>query len=148
MLTAGTNLSVTDRQPAIAAVRTYTQVFGGRADQVRAARCFLEKALTGCPVAADAILCISELAANAVVHSASGRPGGTFTVLADVLENSYVRIAIHDDGGPWKQHSHHDGRPHGLDIVAILGAESGIGGSAATGWISWVRLGWPAAADG
>jgi hypothetical protein len=43
----------------------WSRIFPARADQVREARAFLRAALDGCPAADDAILCISELAANA-----------------------------------------------------------------------------------
>jgi anti-sigma regulatory factor (Ser/Thr protein kinase) len=99
--------------------------------------------LVGCPVAGDTILCLSELAANAVIHSASGQPGGAFIVRADVLDGAYVRIEVHDNGGPWSRPVHRDDRPHGLDIVGSLATESGVRGGALTGWISWVRLDWP-----
>src|SRR6202035_4736116 len=48
------------------------------------ARAFLRAALDGCPVADDAVLCVSEWGANAVLHSDSRKAGGTFTVRAEV----------------------------------------------------------------
>lgn len=110
--------------------------------QVRAARRFLAPILAGCPAADDVILCLSELASNCVVHSASRRPGGQFTVRVEVGEGHYVRIELHDDGGGWIQQASFDDRPHGLDIVRRLAAESGVRGDALSGWISWARLDW------
>lgn len=110
--------------------------------QVRAARRFLAAILAGCPVADDVILCLSELASNCVVHSASREPGGQFTVRVEVAESHYVRIELHDDGGPWIQQASADDRPHGLDIVRGLAAEFGVSGDALAGWISWARLDW------
>jgi hypothetical protein len=49
----------------------------------------------------DVILCVSELAANAVLHSNSRRPGGTFTVRIESCPGAYIRIEVEDDGGPW-----------------------------------------------
>lgn len=121
---------------------TYEKVFRAHPDQVREARRFLAGIFTDCPVADDAILCLSELAGNAVIHSASNQPDGTFTVRAELLKDDYVRIEVHDNGGPWNGRNHGDGRPHGLDIVARLAAESGTCGDAVTGWISWAKLGW------
>ncbi|QVQ53887.1 ATP-binding protein [Spiractinospora alimapuensis] len=46
---------------------------------------------------ADAALVLSELASNAVTHSRSGLPGGTFTVTVH-CESCRVRIAVTDDG--------------------------------------------------
>jgi two-component sensor histidine kinase len=106
------------------------------------ARAFLASVLAGCPAADEAILCISELAANSCVHSASGKAGGMFTVRAEVHEGSYVWIEVEDNGGPWNQRVHADGRPHGLDIVRAYAADSGIDGDALTGWIVWARIDW------
>jgi anti-sigma regulatory factor (Ser/Thr protein kinase) len=119
------------------------QVLPARPDQVRVVRAFLAAALAGCPAADDAILCISELAANSCLHSASGKAGGTFTVRAEIHEGDYVWIEVEDNGGPWNQHVHPDGRPHGLDIVRALAADWGIDGDALTGWAVWARLDWP-----
>lgn len=46
---------------------------------------------------ADAALVLSELASNAVVHSRSGLPGGTYTVALH-CESSRVRITVTDRG--------------------------------------------------
>jgi serine/threonine-protein kinase RsbW len=120
-----------------------SRVFQARADQVREAREFLRAALEGCPAADDAILCISELATNAVLHSDSRKAGGTFTVRAEVHPGDYLWVEVEDNGGPWNQRAHPGGRPHGLDIVAGLTADSGIDGDPITGWAVWARLDWP-----
>lgn len=143
MRPAGISLRDDSRPAAIAQVRTYAQVFPARPEQVRAARRFMSGILDGCPAAGDTILCLSELAANAVIHSSSSRTGGAFTVRAEVAEGSHVRIEVHDNGGPWSRCAHQDDRPHGLDIVASLAAESGVDGGAVTGWVCWVKLNWP-----
>ena len=123
--------------------QAYSQVFPARADRIRAARSFLAATLEGLPVADDAVLCLSELATNSVIHSDSRRPGGTFTVGVDVRPGDHVRIEVHDAGGTWTEDAHRDGRPHGLDIVRTLAADSGIDGDALTGWIVWARIDWP-----
>jgi hypothetical protein len=63
------------------AVRPRRRVFPGRPDQVRHARRFVGRALHGCPVTDTAVLLTSELASNAVQHTAT-RDGGTFEVIA------------------------------------------------------------------
>jgi Histidine kinase-like ATPase domain len=124
-------------------VRAWTREFAARPEQVGQARRFLAAALGDCPVAGDAVLCLSELAGNSVLHSASRRPGGTFTVRAEVRHGDYVRIEVRDEGGPWAERPRTDGRAHGLAIVRALAAESGTDGDAVTGWIAWARLDWP-----
>jgi anti-sigma regulatory factor (Ser/Thr protein kinase) len=128
---------------ATASARTWIRQFPARPEQVGRARRFLALALEGCPVADDAVLCLSELAGNSVLHSRSRRPGGTFTVRAEVCDGDYVRVEVRDEGGPWHGHCGADGRPHGLAIVRCLASDSGIDGDALTGWIAWARIDWP-----
>jgi len=132
---------------AAASARTWFRVFPARPEQVGQARRFLALALEGCPVADDAVLCLSELAANSVLHSRSRRPGGTFTAGAEVRDGEYVRVEVRDEGGPWHEHPGVDGRPHGLAIVRHLAVDSGIDGDALTGWIAWARIDWPKLLD-
>jgi serine/threonine-protein kinase RsbW len=132
------------RGPQVTArVRTWYREFPARPEQVGQARRFLALALKGCPVADDAVLCLSELAANSVLHSRSRRPGGTFTAGAEVRDGDYVRVEVRDEGGPWDEHRGADGRPHGLAIVRHLAAACGTDGDALTGWIAWARIDWP-----
>jgi serine/threonine-protein kinase RsbW len=119
------------------------QVFPARPDQVREARRFLATVLNGYPAADDAILCLSELAANSVLHSDSRKASGTFTVRAEVHERDYVWIEVEDNGGPWEKRAHRDGRPHGLAIVNEVAAAWGIDGDQLTGWVVWAILDWP-----
>jgi hypothetical protein len=123
--------------------RATRAVFPARPDQVREARRFLATVLNGCPAADDAILCLSELAANSVLHSDSRKAGGTFTVRAEVHERDYVWIEVEDNGGPWDKRAHRDGRPHGLAIVNEVAAAWGIDGDQLTGWVVWAILDWP-----
>jgi anti-sigma regulatory factor (Ser/Thr protein kinase) len=78
------------------------QVLPACRDQVQVARAFIAAVLAACPAADDAVLCVSELATNAVLHSASRNPGGTFTVRASI-SSDYVRIEVEDNGGHWDQ---------------------------------------------
>jgi len=117
--------------------------YPGRADQIRLVRADLRALLVGSPLADDVILCASELAANAVLHSRSRRSGGTFTVRAAVHEHVYARVEVQDNEGPWTTSaSCAEAGRHGLDIVQALASEWGIEGNDAC-HIVWVSLDWP-----
>jgi anti-sigma regulatory factor (Ser/Thr protein kinase) len=104
--------------------------------QAREARRSLARLLDGHPAADDAALCLSELAANATMHSRS-RDGGYFTVRAQ-LSDDRVRVEVHDQGGPWTCAGHADGQHgRGLLIVSQLARAWGRTGDSATGWTVW-----------
>jgi anti-sigma regulatory factor (Ser/Thr protein kinase) len=106
------------------------------------ARAFISAVLAACPAADDAVLCVSELASNSVLHSSSRKPGGTFTVRARIFDD-HVRVEVEDNGGTWEERPHSDGRSHGLDIVRELAVDCGRDGGPLTGWLVWARLEWP-----
>jgi anti-sigma regulatory factor (Ser/Thr protein kinase) len=83
------------------ALRTITVTYPGSAEHIRVVRADLRPLLDGCPIAHDVILCASELAANAALHSNSCLPGGTFTVHAEINPGHYARIEVEDNGRPW-----------------------------------------------
>jgi len=97
--------------------------------------------LDSCPAVDDIVLCLSELTGNAVQHSASSRPGGTFTVQAKIISGAGVYLEVSDDGGPWRP-SGHDDHMHGLGIVRSLAASMSISGDADNGWVVTTWLGW------
>jgi serine/threonine-protein kinase RsbW len=99
----------------------------------------------GCPAADDIVLCASELAANAVRHSRTGRPGGTFALRVEIIWGDQVHIAVDDDGGAWIEGGSgpHCGR--GLAIVTALAAGWGIVTRTA-GRTVWALFGWRAGA--
>jgi len=95
--------------------------------------------LDGCPGADDALLCASELAANAISHSQSGLPGGHFIVHGAVIPGDSVLIEIEDEGGSWTPAVRDPDRGHGLDIVQALAADWGIDGDYHSRAI-WARI--------
>ncbi len=83
------------------ALRTNDVTYSGSAEHIRTVRADLRAVLGECPMAEDVILCASELAANAAIHSHSRLPGGTFTVRATISPGDYAWIEVEDNGGPW-----------------------------------------------
>lgn len=129
-----------------ASPRSGDRIFNGRPDQIREARGFLAALLSGHPATHDAVMCLSELASNAIIHSRSGRPGGRFTVHAEICE-SRLRVEVSDDGGEWIQSPHLDelhGR--GLLIVDQVARTWGRAGDQEAGWTVWFEMECPAPA--
>jgi anti-sigma regulatory factor (Ser/Thr protein kinase) len=120
-------------------------VFPAVPAQAREARRFLSSILTDSSVANDAVLCLSELVANAVVHSHSGKPGGQFTVHADMRRGSRLRVEVTDQGGSWVIHRPADDQPNGrgLAIVARLASDWGRCGDDQAGWTVWFEIDCP-----
>ena len=118
----------------------YSGTFHGRADQVRQVRAAVARYLDGCPVADDALLVVSEIASNSILHSESA--GEFFTVRCE-LRPGCVRVECEDLGGPW-QCRQPDGRPHGLDVVEALADPDNWGTEETSDGdrIVWVRLSW------
>ena len=104
----------------------WSRTFPGTPDQAGEARRFLAALLGGFPLADEAVACLGELASNALLHSGSGLPGGTFTVRAE-LGPGGLRVEVEDSGGPWAPRPA-TGNPgaasgRGLMIVAALADE-------------------------
>lgn len=119
-----------------------SRTFPARADQVAQARAFLGRILADCPMAGDAVLICSELATNAILHSESGRPGGQFTVRAEVREDDYLWVEVEDQGGRWAEPEDSDQRGRGLQIVAMLADYWDVRGDD-TARIACARIDWP-----
>ena len=117
------------------------QRFPVRADQARRARRLLAGILDSYQQA-DALVCLSELVTNAIVHSRSRQPGGTFTVRAQ-LDGRLLRVEVCDQGGPWQAPTRaiadeESGR--GLLIVSQLATRWGCEGHSQTGWNVWFEI--------
>src|ERR1700730_12323923 len=123
--------------------RSWEQSYPGTADQLRHVRSALRRFLTGCPIADDAVHLLSELCANAVVHSDSGKRGGTFTVRAQHVVHAYVRGEVEDGGSDW-----HGELPasathlHGLYLLLMLASACGVERISRT-HVVWFRLDYP-----
>lgn len=128
--------------PAQAAPATITGTYPGHPSQIAAVRARLRELLTACPIADEAILCASELAANAAIHSNSRLPGGTFTIRAALSPGQHVTIEVDDDGGTWTPLPADPWRDHGLDIINAIAAEWTIRGDHHHRTIT-ARINWP-----
>lgn len=100
-------IDVRTEQPGMA---TFARRYAGQASQVRCVRTDLAALLGGCPVADEVLLIVSEFCANAVTHSKSGQPDGSFDVRARIAREDHVRVEVGDDGGAWFER-HHVDRP-------------------------------------
>jgi anti-sigma regulatory factor (Ser/Thr protein kinase) len=120
-------------------LRVCVRSFPGRRDQVSNVRAIMASFLRGCPTADDAVLLVSELAANACAHSASGRPGGIFVVRAQVSGGGRVYAEVEDEGSPWDGTFSTAESPHGLYLLRALSTECGTR-RGDRGWITWFVL--------
>jgi len=87
-------MSETTAAPPLA----WSRAFAATPAQAGQARRFLAGLLDGYLLADDAVLCLSEMAANAILHSNSRKPGGHFTVRAEI-HGERLRVEVHDEGG-------------------------------------------------
>jgi serine/threonine-protein kinase RsbW len=120
-----------------------TRIFGGSPEEVRNVRDFVRQAIHGGPAADDVILLASELATNAVRHTASGA-GGTFSVCVHV-QDGMVRIEVHDlgsDTAPSVRESGSLGESGaGLKVVDAIADRWGFHGGQ-RGRVVWFEMGW------
>jgi serine/threonine-protein kinase RsbW len=116
------------------------RVFAAQPVQLAHARRFIAGVLSGLGAAEDVVLCVCELASNAVLHSCSREPGGQFTVRVSVSPGGRIRAEVVDRGGPWDPEPVPDEeRGRGLLIVDALATRWGITGSDA-GRSAWLEL--------
>lgn len=128
--------------PRALAPRTSAVTYPATPRHIAAVRASLRDLLRDCPMADDVILCASELAANAAIHSHSSLPGGTFTIRATISPGRCARIEVQDNGGPWTPATSDPDRYHGLDIIRAIATDWGINGDHTTRTI-WATFDWP-----
>src|SRR5690242_39517 len=122
--------------------RSWEQFYPGTADQLRHVRRALRDFLAGCPVADDAVYLLSELCANAIVHTDSGEVGGTFTVRVHVV-NDHVHGEVEDQGSDWNGDLPASAAPpHGLFLLLNLASACGVRQTGRT-HVVWFRLDCP-----
>jgi anti-sigma regulatory factor (Ser/Thr protein kinase) len=100
--------------PETLITRPKHRAFPGRPDQIAHARDFTRRVLGPCPVLDEAVLLVSELATNAIEHTATADEGSFQVTIYQ--GNSSLLIAVTDDGS--------DNIPtpgHRADILAETG---------------------------
>lgn len=124
---------------------SFHRTYPGTPDQIRHVREHLAAFTKGCPFADDLVLIASELAANAVLHSQSGKQDGTFTVRAEVRIGDFAWLEVEDQGGLWAGQQASDENGRGLAIVAALAGEGNWvidDGEEPGSRVAWVWLNW------
>jgi anti-sigma regulatory factor (Ser/Thr protein kinase) len=105
-----------------------TRTFPGTPESVAEVRSFVAEALPADPAADDAVLMASELATNAVVHSASRLPGGLYSVEVTPTATGMARIDVIDQGPLPEAETDEPGLGAGLGIVSQLATTFGADG--------------------
>lgn len=120
-----------------------TRSLPGTAHSVPQARAWaLAHLPDSCPRADDLALVVSELVTNAVLHSASGEPTGSFDLIVEV-KSDCVEVTVIDQGPALVPASRGDdvfGR--GLDLVQELVDDYDVVATQASRTV-WCRLHWP-----
>ncbi|QES42494.1 hypothetical protein DEJ49_17265 [Streptomyces venezuelae] len=104
--------------------RVWTFTCPGLPEEVSRARRWTRDILQGSPLADDAELIVSELSANAILHTASGRQSGSFH-LALAVSSQAIALSITDDGdvetAPKAEHPDEEAtHGRGLGMVSAL----------------------------
>ncbi|WP_392967449.1 ATP-binding protein [Streptomyces sp. LN245] len=95
----------------------------GFPEEVSRARRWTRDILRDSPLAEDAALIVSELSANAILHTASGQESGSFH-LALAVSSHVVALSVTDNGGagaPKVEHQNQEAeRGRGLAMVGAI----------------------------
>lgn len=120
----------------------WRRVFPGEERQLGVLRRWLASLLPAGPARDDVILVATELASNAICHTASGQ-GGCFTVEITWWQ-SVVRVGVADCGGPAQPQVIDDPpgeRGRGLLVVSCLSSRTGECGDQ-RGRLVWADVRW------
>jgi anti-sigma regulatory factor (Ser/Thr protein kinase) len=120
----------------------WRRLFPGEERQLAVLRRWLESLLPPCPARDDVLMVASELSANAIKFTVSGR-GGWFAVEV-AWWGSVVRVAVADSGGPSQPQVIDDpAREHGRGLLLVRGlsVRMGVCGDQ-RGRLSWADVAW------
>jgi len=132
------------RPPAVPAANAlrWRQVFPGEPRQLGVLRRSLASLLAECAARDDVISVATELASNALRHTASGR-GGLFAVEVAWGESA-VRVGVADGGSPTEPHVIKDpAAEHGRGLLLVdgLSVRTGVAGDH-RGRLVWADIAW------
>ncbi|MFG1709884.1 ATP-binding protein [Nonomuraea sp. M3C6] len=92
----------------------------------------------------SALLVVSELVANAVLHTVSGLAGGLVTVVVREIGDAIARIDVIDQGARtvprMRESSETDCSGRGLRIVGETAIRWGVSDDALGGWAVWAEV--------
>ncbi|MGH3277678.1 MAG: ATP-binding protein [Trebonia sp.] len=121
----------------------WQMTFPGLEDQPGRVRRELASVLRAHPDLDDILVVASELCTNAVLHTRSGRQGGTFSVEVAVADGEALVIAVADEGAPTGPRlltaAQADAHFRGLHVVKGLSRGYGVDGDA-QGRTVWARF--------
>lgn len=122
--------------------------FPGKAECLADARRFTYAVIGETDEAHTVALVANELAGNAIKHTASGKPGGTFVLHLSTSLGRW-RVRVDDQGGPKApsicEANEGDESGRGLTIVAALSETWGVDGDE-TAWSVWADIAFDRAA--
>jgi anti-sigma regulatory factor (Ser/Thr protein kinase) len=119
----------------------WEQAFSGAVEQVAQVRTALRPVLGICSKADEVVLLVSELSANAVAHSASGSPGGKFTVRLQHFPGLYIWGEVEDEGSGWDGGLWDSARDaSGLFLVIKLASACGVDRETNGHRVVWFRI--------
>ncbi|MFJ8232449.1 ATP-binding protein [Streptomyces sp. NPDC094448] len=105
------------------------RAFPGRQEKVAEARRFVAALLEGWSVVDSAVLTVSELATNAIRHTASGATGGWFYVCVEIGAD-HARVTVGDQGSMSTPHlcdaSGQEEGGRGLLLVSACAKDWGV----------------------
>lgn len=105
---------------AVVVTEAFQRAFRGEAAHVPAARVWTLACLPATYARVDDVaLVVTELATNAVLHSASAAPGARFTVRVEQLRDGGVEVTVTDAGAPLVPARRQDADIYGRGLAIV-----------------------------
>jgi hypothetical protein len=131
-------------RPAAAYGLRWRRVFPGEERQLRVLRRWLASLLPDCPAQDDIASVATELGANAIRHTASGRSGKFAVEIA--WHEAVVRVTVADGGAPTEPRLIDDpAAEHGRGLLLVHGLSLRTGATGGPeGRLVWAEIAWEA----